>query len=129
MADLTNELLDILGEADFVTLVEHYGGLRLFVPGDIARSELTTIVGSDIATRLSKRYPGGYIRVPLARELRAGRYRQAGMSNRDIAKALGCTESSVDKIVRRGKRRSPKAFARPKDPRQTSLLDLLGDEE
>lgn len=125
MADLTNELLDILGEDGFVSLAEHYGGLRMFVPGNIDGSDLTAALGADIAARLSKRYPGGYIRVPIGRELRAGRYRKAGMSNRDIAKKLGIGESAVDKIIRRGKTRDPKAFAKPKDTRQISIFDLL----
>ena len=125
MADLTNELLEILGEDDFVVLAENYGGLRMFVPGNIDGSDLSARLGADIAARLSKRYPGGYIRVPIGRELRAGRYRQAGMSNRDIAKKFGIAESSVDKIIKRGKTRDPKAFTKPKDPRQTSIFDLL----
>lgn len=125
MADLTNELLEILGEDGFITLAEHYGGLRMFVPGNIDGSDLSATLGSDIAARLSKRYPGGYIRVPIGRDLRAGRYRAAGLSNRDIAKKFGIAESSVDKIIKRGKTRNPKAFEKPKDARQISIFDLL----
>lgn len=125
MADLTNELLTALGEDDFIVLTEKFGGLRLFVPGDIGRSELPNTLGATAALRLSKLYPGGYIRVPLAREIRAARYRQSGMSNRDIARSLGIAETSVDKLIKRVRREKPEAVARPKDTCQLDILDLL----
>lgn len=125
MADLTNELVDLLGEDDFVVLAEKFGGTRLFVPGDIRRSELPAALGDTVAQRLSNLYRGSYIRVPLAREIRAARYRQAGMTNRDIARNLGITETSVNKLVRRGRTAKPEAFAKRQDPRQLSILDLL----
>ncbi|ANH04619.1 response regulator transcription factor [Shinella sp. HZN7] len=128
MSRLQEELLTALGEDDFIRLAEAFGGLRLYVPGDIDKSELPDVIGGAAAMKLSKLYPGGYIRVPLAREIRAARYRASGASNRDIAHRLRIAESSVDKIVRRGKRRNPKAFAKPKDTRQLDILDLLDED-
>lgn len=122
-------MLAALGEDDFIRLAETFGGLRLYVPGNIDQSDLPGAIGGAAASKLSKLFPGGYIRVPLAREIRAARYRAMGASNRDIASKLRIAETSVDKIVRRGKRRDPKAFARRKDARQLDILDLLGDDE
>lgn len=122
-ADLTDELMLLLGDDGFFTLTEAYGGTRLYVPGDIGRSGLPETIGAENAARLSNSFPGGYIRIPLARWFRAGRYRQSGMSNRDIARKLGLTESSIDDMFRKLKRLEPGRHLPQKDPRQIDLFD------
>ncbi|KNY13622.1 hypothetical protein AKG11_28220 [Shinella sp. SUS2] len=129
MGDLTNELLAKLGEDDFLLLVERAGGARLYVPGDLTRSDLPSLVGVEMADRLSKLYRNNYIRVPLARDIRISRYRKAGMSNREIARTLGISESGVDKAIQRGKRRRPADFPKKKDERQMDMLDLLDNSQ
>lgn len=78
MSDLTGELLDALGIEGFIALTEAHGGIRLYVPVEPHGSQLATDIGLDHAARLSKLFPGSYIRVPLAREVRAQHYRALG---------------------------------------------------
>lgn len=111
-----------LGDEGFFALVEAHAGMRLYVPADPGRSELPQTIGFDNAARLSKLYPGGYIRVPLAREFRALRYREAGLGNRDIARRLGLTENGVEKLMKRARTAHPGRGAKPKDPRQMDLF-------
>lgn len=120
--DLTQELLDTLGEDGFFRLVEAHAGLRLYVPSQPDRSELFVTIGQDAATRLSKAFPGGYIRVPLAREFRAVRYVKAGATNRDIAKRLGLTEAGIDKLLKRARSRKLVEKKSRKDPRQIEMF-------
>jgi DNA-binding NarL/FixJ family response regulator len=120
--DLVGELMTTLGDDGFFALVEAHAGMRLYVPADPARSELPQAIGYDHAARLSKVFPGGYIKVPLAREFRALRYREAGLGNRDIARKLGLTESGVERLFGRVRKTHPKRGDRRKDPRQTEMF-------
>lgn len=122
--DLTSELMAALGEDGFFRLTEAHGGTRLYVPEDPARSELPSTIGFDNTFRLSKLFPGGYIRVPLAREFRAIRYRNNGTSNRDIARKLGITESGVDNLIRRVRNKEPGKIRAKKDPRQIDMFEV-----
>nr|WP_223215568.1 sigma factor-like helix-turn-helix DNA-binding protein [Agrobacterium deltaense] len=103
-------------------MVEAHAGVRLYIPSDPERSELSSTIGVDAAYRLAKAYPGGYIRVPLAREFRARRYVDAEMSNRDIAKRLGLTESGVERLLKRARKREPLKSRRKTDPRQIEMF-------
>nr|WP_286089337.1 sigma factor-like helix-turn-helix DNA-binding protein [Rhizobium skierniewicense] len=103
-------------------MVEAHAGVRLYIAADPARSELPATIGVDAAHRLAKAYPGGYIRVPLAREFRARRYVDEKMSNRDIARRLGLTESGVERLLKRARKREPLTSRRKKDPRQIDMF-------
>lgn len=120
--DLVAELLDTLGPDGFYALVEAHAGVRLYVPADPDRSDLSESIGHEHAKRLSKVFPCGYIKVPLAREFRALRYRENGMSNRQIARRLGLTESGVEKLLKRARLTQPGRGSRPKDTRQMDLF-------
>lgn len=115
---LSVELLNLLGEADFLHLAEAYGGSRLYVPANELGTALSKAVGADAARKLSRRYPRAYLRIPLARAARASRFRQDGLSNAEIAKRLGMTESGVDRLFDRMDDPPTKGV----DPRQLSLL-------
>ncbi|WP_027143163.1 hypothetical protein [Mesorhizobium sp. WSM3626] len=115
----STELLHLLGQADFVRLAEAYGGRRLYVPASGDDTALSKELGPAAAKKLARRYSGSYIRVPLARELRARQYREAGASNGDIAGRLGITETGVDKLFRR---MPDKPVKGSRDPRQTDLF-------
>jgi hypothetical protein len=119
--DLVADLMALLGEDGYFRLCDKLGGVRLAVPRDPARSELPAQVGAEIAGHLSKAYPGGYIRVPIARTLRARRYRDAGMSNRDIALRLGMTENAVMKLFIR-ERRAGRELISKRAPQQLDLF-------
>ena len=96
------ELQELIGEEALVRLAEAFGGTRLFVPVKItARHEIAKAVGLDAAKTLSARLAPDVIRVPLARELRARHYRAAKLSNAQIARKLGITETGVDKLFAR----------------------------
>lgn len=119
--DIAQDLMAELGEDAFITLVEAYGGTRLYVPANIQRSDLPAAIGGAAADALSKLYPGGYIKVPLARELRAARYREQGASNATIARKLGLTESGVQRLLSRQRKKAGDRPAR-RDDRQIDLF-------
>lgn len=112
-------LLLLLGPADLIRLVEYRGGVRLYVPREMGTTELPSKIGDAAAGKLIGRWGGFYIRVPLARELRARHYRAAGMSNAQIAVRLGMAESSVDKLFHRMPAKPVKGSG---DPRQLKLF-------
>lgn len=100
------ELETLIGEEALVRLAEAFGGTRLFVPVKMSSAhDIAKAVGLEAALRLAERLAPDVIRVPLAREQRARRYRAAGKSNAQIARALGITETGVDKLFARVKKR------------------------
>lgn len=110
---LSAELLRLLGEADFIALCEHYGGTRLFMPKGDGRGPLKSVVSEQSLQKLNGSYGGSYIRVPLARTLRARHYRAAGLSNGQIARKLGLTETAIDKLFSRHVDKPVKGSANP----------------
>lgn len=99
---LTEGLRALLGAEALVALCEHFGGRRLYVPLTIdADHDIAAAIGTDAAAKLAKRYSLAFLRVPLARELRARHYRAHGLSNGAIASKLGMTETGVDKLFAR----------------------------
>jgi DNA-binding transcriptional regulator LsrR (DeoR family) len=100
------ELETLIGEEALVRLAEAFGGTRLYVPVNIpSNHEIVRAIGEKAAQKLSERLAPDYIRVPLAREQRARQYRAAGRTNPQIARALGITETGVDKLFARVKKR------------------------
>ena len=112
---LSDVLLDLLGEEGLRRLAEFRGGARLYVSA--AGGALAGAIGAQAAGLLAQRYAGSYIRVPLAREIRARHYRGVlGLSNAAIARRLGITESGVDRLFQ----------AMPKKPeKNTAQGDLF----
>jgi len=102
MGELSSDLRALLGDDAFIALAQAYGGTRLYVPVNIpADHDIARAIGKDAADRLSRRYSPATIRVPLARADRARHYRAAGMSNAQIARRLGMTETGVDGLFQR----------------------------
>lgn len=97
------ELEALIGEAALIRLAEAFGGTRLYVPATMkADHDIVRAIGTQAAAILSDRLGGAAtIRVPLAREQRARHYRAQGKSNAQIARALGVTESGIDKLIAR----------------------------
>lgn len=114
--DLTHELLEMLGENAFLALVEARGGTRLFVPDDPTRSQLIDIIGGQAAHRLARKYGRCYIKVPIARTMRALHMVRQGKTNSEVALHLRMTESGVEKLLKRA--RKGEAVRRPKPPRK-----------
>ncbi|GGA82455.1 hypothetical protein GCM10011491_07340 [Brucella endophytica] len=97
------QLRELLGDEDFLKLVENYGGIRLFVPS-FGANEMTNVervLGADAARKLAELWGGDYLVPPLARTFRAIRYQRDGLSNAKIAQRLGITESGVVRIFSR----------------------------
>lgn len=96
-------LVAAIGEAAMIALAEQFGGTRLYVPSRVGVSHpIACAIGSEAAEAL-RTYVGapGYVRVPLARELRATKYRGEGLSNGRIAVRLGLTEGGVVSLFKR----------------------------
>lgn len=123
--DLTQELLEMLGEDAFLALVEARGGIRLFVPEDPTDSQLIDIIGGQAAHRLARKYGRCYIKVPLARTMRALRMVRQGKTNTEVALHLRITESGVEKLLMRA--RKGEIVKRPKPPRKVDAgqMDLF----
>lgn len=115
---LSADLLEILGEADFLQLVERYGGQRLYVPAGDEDTAVVRALGRKAARLLAASYGRTYLRIPLARAFRARQYRAAGMSNAEIARKLVITETGVDKLFSRMDDKPAKGV----DPRQLKLF-------
>ncbi|BAV64781.1 hypothetical protein [Sphingobium cloacae] len=99
---LATELTKLLGERGFIALAEAFGGRRLYVPTKVdSDGEIAKAIGLDAARLLSRRKSPDYLRVPLAREVRARHYRAAGFSNGAIATKLGMTETGVNHMFAR----------------------------
>lgn len=99
---LTESLKALLGVDALVALAERFGGRRLYIPQTIGpEHEIAAAIGTEEAAKLSRRYSLAYIRVPLARDLRARHYRARGLSNGEICSKLGITETGVDKLFAR----------------------------
>jgi hypothetical protein len=113
------ELVELIGEAALVRLAEAFGGTRLYVPQSLtAKHAIVRAIGPDAARSLVERLAPDVIKVPLARELRARHYRAENLSDRDIARKLGITESGVEKLFARVR-------ARGEDDRQPGLFDTI----
>lgn len=116
---LSAELLNLLGPDAFTRLAEQYGGTRLFVPATDGATQLSKALGREVAGKLAARYAGSYLRVPLAREHRARQYRERqALSNAEIARKLGITETGVDRLFQR----MPNKPVKGRDPRQADLF-------
>ena len=78
---LSEDLRELLGDEDFLALVETFGGDRLYIPKSAEGTIVSAALGGEAAARLAARYGGDYPRIPLAREFRARQYRAAGLAN------------------------------------------------
>ena len=105
MAKLTgiSEIRELLGDDDFLKVVEAFGGRRLYIPRSKGHLYSPHANGLDpaINAKLVDFAAGVAIRVPLARDFCAGCYRARGMSHAAIASKLGMTETGVDKLFKR----------------------------
>lgn len=100
--NLEREIIALIGEDDAYMLFENYGGLRLFIPSrDWQGSEAFKGLSEEAAYKLSREYGRETIKVPLARQFRCLRRFQRGVSNGDIARRFGMTESGVQKLKKR----------------------------
>lgn len=121
---LTQHLLELLGEEQFVRLTQELGGQRLYVPYNPRDdSELVQVLGPSTAAKLCREMAPATIRVPLARYERAMFYRAQGLSDARIARRLGMSEHGVWQFMAREAKRVGGLPPRPRraDKRQAEL--------
>lgn len=120
---LSEDLLDLLGEASFVALAEAFGGTRLYIPQRLgADHAISEAIGSEKAEALARRYAPAVLRIPLARKIRARHYRAViGLSNARIASRLGMTETGVEGLFNRMDDAPVKGSERPDNQLQFQL--------
>lgn len=108
------KLVELLGEAGALRLIEARGGTRIYVADPTPETELARLVGLDGAAAMHDRYGRGWYRVPVARPWRVLCYIAQGMNRTQAALKAVCHENTVDDIVRR--------YGRPSSP-QLDLFD------
>lgn len=118
--DFSAALLALLGPDALIRLAECHGGTRLYVPIQ-EDSALASEIGPEAAGKLAARYGRDYIRVPLARELRARHYRAQGLSNKEIAVRLGMTQGGIEQLFHAMPKKPIKGSG---DPRQGDLFPV-----
>ncbi|MDH5185404.1 MAG: hypothetical protein OEX12_16110 [Gammaproteobacteria bacterium] len=103
------ELIDVVGMAAALVIVEERGGIRLCVPSTVnADHWLVPLIGMEALRALVNYYSREEIEIPLCAEaLRAAREQQihalaaAGTSNAELARQYGYTERGIRKLRRR----------------------------
>ncbi len=104
-------LVELLGTETAVALIEAHGGTRISVPMSAsAESPLRAELGDSGYLRLVQYFGGHLLQVPVARKWRIEVYDARGMTRREMARRLGCTEATVYKFL-----------GRKRDERQLSM--------
>jgi hypothetical protein len=96
-------IVQIVGAEAALTLVEAYGGTRLFVPKTPTENHIA-LLGDGSAKALSQAWGGEYIKVPLGRAWRVLVYNARGLSYAETARKAGCSEDGVWRILSRHER-------------------------
>ncbi len=105
-SELAN-LIETLGEAGSLKLIETFGGTRVVVPAKRPEThKLLDVLGPDVFRLFWEKYRGEVFHVPIARAWRIDIYARQKMSRAEIARRAGCSENTVYAHLR-GDRRSP----------------------
>jgi hypothetical protein len=99
--DATVFLRDMLGDYEYKTLLENFGGTRLYVPVSPHNTNLVRYLSRRSVALLCANLGGDYLKIPIDREFFAVEYYEKGASCADIAVALRMTESGVQRMVSR----------------------------
>lgn len=91
-------LVQVVGPAAALALVEERGGTRIYVPRAVT-PWLSALIGDDAAAALVAAYGGEHLPVPVARRWRVRIYRGRDMSHARIARRVGCSEDTVGRIL------------------------------
>jgi hypothetical protein len=97
MSDIHLIILEKLGEEMTLRLLELHGGTQLYIPfGSKAGTlSLARDLSPEAEIALASEFGGNNLKLPLCKEWRARIYRKRGMTHKQIAKRLGCTERGV----------------------------------
>ncbi|MDP3408209.1 hypothetical protein [Bosea sp. (in: a-proteobacteria)] len=94
-------LVDLIGEEAALRLLEAKGGTRVYCSEADEGRVLAEIVGLDAAAAMRRKYGGTRIKLPVGRQWRVLCYKAMGLSRPKIALRAGCSETTVDDIVKR----------------------------
>ena len=100
---MSDNLRAHLDDADYLKLIENFGGTRAYVALRPSHSLFRFFLSKHGVSVLSDALGGSSFKVPLDRLFRATVYRQRGASYGQIAVAIGMTESAVGRLLRREK--------------------------
>lgn len=96
------DVAEVIGEAATMTLCEHFGGVRFYVPRHIgANSPLAAAIGREAADKLAEYFHGTDLDLPkayLGRQ-RVVDMKAQGYNAREIALATGYTDRHVRHIL------------------------------
>jgi hypothetical protein len=119
------ELCDLIGITHTLTLVEHYGGLPMKIPGHYDDTHpLNALIGHKAALAMVKKYPCATLYVPKAdallrvvRNIEIARRYDGGASAPQLAREYKMSERHIWNILKR-----PETVRDP-EMRQTCLFD------
>lgn len=100
-------LCEIIGEGKAQILVEHFGGVSLYIPAKVrADHPLASIIGLDTAQRVCAEFGGVTVGIPrhagLQRNARNAQIffdHEQGMSNRELARKYQLTDRHIRSII------------------------------
>lgn len=95
--------IDLIGEKDALALIEHYGGILLYIPRKATSShKLCDIIALDSLEKLVALYAGTELNVPRCPKLKhlliIKMHDDDGMSFAKIARALNYTKTWVERV-------------------------------
>ena len=122
------ELVECLGVAGAVRLIEERGGVRVHVPRPehAHRSYLAGFLPADGLLKLASALGGSSISVPLCREWRARLLlHEGGRSHAEIARLVSATDNWVRKLVGTDWTPLPRAHKALRDARPRSAAEQM----
>jgi DNA-binding NarL/FixJ family response regulator len=94
-------LVSVIGDEATFRLLDARAGTRVYV-SEVDRPEsLVAIIGLDAARKMRATYGATRVRLPVGRQWRVLCYKAMGLSRPKIARKLGCSETTVDDIIKR----------------------------
>lgn len=94
-------LVALIGDDAALRLLEARGGTRVYVSDPEEGRALADIVGLDAAAAMRRKYGATRVKLPVGRQWRVLCYKAMGLSRPKIALRAGCSETTVDDIVKR----------------------------
>ena len=114
MSGTLRQIADLIGPKATLALCRNLGGLTYYIPKTAKDNHpFAAVVGKDALDKLCQSYGGERLDLPRGenaykRAMVAGLLKQGGLSVREIAKQVGCTERFVSMVRNeRGKAMKP----------------------
>ena len=99
------DIAEIAGAHAAIAVAERLGGVRVVVrPGGDLWRILADVAGERAARRVVQRWRGIQVCIPVARRQRIAWMIRSGMRVAEIARAVGCSERTVQRVAREVRR-------------------------